>query len=369
MSLHIIIISFTASSFPYTAAWLVTLPCHPHLQVSTAFQNLYDNWDGLLDAWGDMWGEVARVFKDDKHILGVELINEPWAGDIIKNPLLMVPGVADKKNLQPAYEKLNAAIRAVDPSVLIFFEGVTWGHPGFDRVPGGPMDSDRSVLAYHHYEYPAGPRKGNTSDTDIVARIADGKRLSSGLFLTEFAEAGGPGGDIWDAVTGACDKHGQSWASWEYKTFCRDDPAPFAQCGSFGCCKTGFGGHMFGNGSTLQPKEAAAKLARTYAWAVAGELVTAGFDPTTHVYSLTYAPDPSILLPTSIYASEQYHYPGGLDVVITPPGSAIWIRVPNGVEVALSPDQPAGPPARITVKIYPVDPNHPVHPHKGGGGG
>jgi hypothetical protein len=37
---------------------------------STAFQNLYDNVDGLLDAWAAYWAEIARTFQGDKHVLG-----------------------------------------------------------------------------------------------------------------------------------------------------------------------------------------------------------------------------------------------------------------------------------------------------------
>ena len=276
----------------------------PVWQVGTAFQAIYDNTDGLLDAWGAMWAVVTQVFKNDTHILGMELINEPWAGDVIKDPALLAPGVADRKSLQPAYEKLSHAIHDVDDTRIIFFEGVTWGHVGFDRVPGGPPYSDRSVLAYHHYEIPAGPRMWNTSYSEIEKRIADSQRLKSGLFLSEFAEAGGPGGDIWDMLTGACDRHGQSWASWEYKTFCKDDAdQETSQCGSFGCCRTGFGGHMWLNASDFPYDLAMSKLARTYATAIAGEMITSYFDAKTSIYTLAFAPNISCVLPTVIYTS------------------------------------------------------------------
>lgn len=51
---------------------------------------------------------------------------------------------------------LNAAIRAVDDSTLIFFAGVTWDDfgVGMDHPPGGSDYADRSVLAYHYYTPP-----------------------------------------------------------------------------------------------------------------------------------------------------------------------------------------------------------------------
>ena len=36
----------------------------------------------------------------------------------------------DRINLQPAYDRVNTAVREVDDEVLIFFAGVTWGDTG-----------------------------------------------------------------------------------------------------------------------------------------------------------------------------------------------------------------------------------------------
>jgi endoglycosylceramidase len=56
-----------------------------------------------------------------------EFINEPWAGNYIADPFLLLPGVAGSKNLQPLYDKLSKMIRSVDNKTLIFYEPVTWG--------------------------------------------------------------------------------------------------------------------------------------------------------------------------------------------------------------------------------------------------
>ena len=50
--------------------------------VCAAFQNFYNNTDGLTDAWADFWKKTAAEFKDVNSVIGYELINEPWAGDI-----------------------------------------------------------------------------------------------------------------------------------------------------------------------------------------------------------------------------------------------------------------------------------------------
>ncbi|CAD7935306.1 unnamed protein product, partial [Amoebophrya sp. A25] len=104
----------------------------------------------------------ARSNKGDAAVLGVELINEPFAGNIYSSPLRAVPRFTDGWNLQPAYDVVLAAhIRAVDPEALIFFAGVTWAdvhdhaaYSGFSHTPDGNQFRDRSVLAHHYYAPP-----------------------------------------------------------------------------------------------------------------------------------------------------------------------------------------------------------------------
>ena len=92
--------------------------------LSESVGRLYDNYEGLLDQFALFWGEVARNFAGsknwnllhslshrwmhlnftDEHVLGYEIMNEPWCGDVYEDPTLLVPGVADRRYLQPMYE-------------------------------------------------------------------------------------------------------------------------------------------------------------------------------------------------------------------------------------------------------------------------
>lgn len=45
--------------------------------MSNAFQELYDNTNGLQDAFIGYWQAVVSVFKNNPYVLGFELINEP----------------------------------------------------------------------------------------------------------------------------------------------------------------------------------------------------------------------------------------------------------------------------------------------------
>ena len=64
------------------------------------------------------------------------------------DPLLMVPGVADRENLEPMYNNLNTAIRQVDNKHIIWFESVTWD----DFIPVG-MSYDCDPVVFHHKDY------------------------------------------------------------------------------------------------------------------------------------------------------------------------------------------------------------------------
>jgi endoglycosylceramidase len=89
-----------------------------------AYQDLYDNHEGMLDDMVGFWGRAAAELAATPGILGFELINEPFAGDFYKDPLIMAPGVAGRRNLQKMHDAVAAAIRKVDAAHLIFYEPV-----------------------------------------------------------------------------------------------------------------------------------------------------------------------------------------------------------------------------------------------------
>merc|ERR1712023_341452 len=88
-------------------------------EAAQAYQALWDDWNGIGDAWAKMWAKVAARFRGRPEILGIELMNEPFAGDFYHNPLMMVPWPdplsADRVNLQPAYDRVAVQVRKVDP--------------------------------------------------------------------------------------------------------------------------------------------------------------------------------------------------------------------------------------------------------------
>lgn len=76
-------------------------------EVGAGFQCLYDNVDNLWDAFAGYWVAIASRFKSFNNVLGYELMNEPWAGDVYKNPKSLLPHFAEQQYLQPLYQHLH----------------------------------------------------------------------------------------------------------------------------------------------------------------------------------------------------------------------------------------------------------------------
>ncbi|KAL3693190.1 hypothetical protein R1sor_006841 [Riccia sorocarpa] len=319
--------------------------------VSRAFQDLYENKSSLGDSLAQYWRIVAEAFKDEPGVMGYELMNEPWPGDIFRDPLLLLPGVADLKNLVGFYDKLQAAIRSVDAGKLLFFETITFDNllSGFRGVPGGPQWKNMSVLSYHYYTPP-----NFSVNQAFIERKKESKRLGCGSMLTEFfvstyrkkvlelsrmLEKGftlSAGDGVFEAksfadefgqlltlaegesmqsdnsvdgVLAAADAHVQSWIGWEYKAFYNKTGSVVEQS-------------LFGVDGELNTV-LAKKLARTYPRAVSGYTRTFSFDPTTSSFFLSYVAgskcfgvDCEVSAPTEIFFHRDFYYKEGLSVEV-----------------------------------------------------
>jgi len=95
-------------------------------------QGFYNNRFGAVDKLAKVWAMIAKEFKDVPNILGYNILNEPWAGNVYRDGSLVLPGEVMRKNLSPLYEKVNTGIREVDQDTLLFWEPPTWSHWGFN---------------------------------------------------------------------------------------------------------------------------------------------------------------------------------------------------------------------------------------------
>ena len=172
------------------------------------------------------------------------------------------------------------------------------------------------------------------------------------IFLTETASGHGGGTNLFDAA----DQRLQSWAYWEYKSFCREDnnsQVSQSQNGVYGACKTGIGPGSY--------------IWRTFAEAVAGNATSVYYNTSSRLFKLQYKIDPRIVLPTVIRLSPPQNYPAGFAVDITP-ASVARAHVPTGnksrggtvLEVHATALARHGEPVTVTIAPNPL-PN-PVYP-------
>lgn len=266
--------------------------------VSHGFQLLYGK---LSDKFVEYWRFVASYFSNKTNVIGYEIINEPWAGNVFFYPYLLWPTNADRYNLQRFYDKVADGIIDIDKNHLILFQSVTWSifGTGFTHVPG--KNNSKGVLSYHAYFPP------NFSTKYIFhARNKDMKRLKCGGILTEFSVGSGnisKKNEIENALdlVKQADENIQSWFIWEYKKFV---PITGSNYGFF-----------FPNGSYT---EAHTLFSRPYAQAVAGRIEIMKIDTKNKIFNLSFIPDYSIKEPTIIYINNELYYPYGYILSVEP---------------------------------------------------
>jgi endoglycosylceramidase len=277
-----------------------------------AFQSLYTNGPtlttptGMRDAFVQYWTAVARAFRSVDGVIGYELINEPWAGDTIGDPLLLIPGVADNVNLEPFYGVVATAVNASDPNRAIFFESVTWDDfipVGFNSTPAGLANT---VLSFHFYI----PPQFTVAD-QFAQRAADAQRLGAGLFLTEFDIGNSGNLSAMVETLDYVDQYRTHFMGWEYKSFVRI---------------TGWGESIYNEELGTFNDPVRLILSRTYPHFVAGRAQSIVFDNQTSAFSLTYTPQATVPagLPTEIYVNLQLRYPNGVNVAVSPANGTTW---------------------------------------------
>lgn len=285
------------------------------LDASRAYQDLYDNNNGLKYKFINFWKIIAKHFQNCSNCIGYELMNEPWAGDIFKYPWLLIPKKADLYNLQPFYDDIIKEIRKIDNNHCILFESVTWDiyGVGFSYLPGN--DPNKTILSYHAYFPP-----NLFIETSFEIRTKDIERLNCGGFLTEFSYGSGNTGDKKDLnkaleLINIADKYLQSWAIWEYKEF-----FPI----------TGVNKGFFNKDGSLT--NTYYTISRPYAQAVNGKIITMKFNNVTKLFRLSYKPKFNNI-PSEIYINTKLHYPYGYVIDVMPKDSIYYKLMDNDKKV------------------------------------
>lgn len=77
-------------------------------EVASAFEALYANKDGLQDKLMNFWTELATHFNGNDNVIGYDILNEPWAANLYKEPdLFLHPSSFDATKLNAFNQRAN----------------------------------------------------------------------------------------------------------------------------------------------------------------------------------------------------------------------------------------------------------------------
>jgi endoglycosylceramidase len=270
---------------------------------------------GLVDHYARAWAHVANFFRGNPGVFGYEVLNEPWPGFLWEgcfDPVLGCP-LQDLK-LTAFYRRVVPAIRAADPTTLVFFqphvlfsEGI---HTDLAHVP-----DPHTGFSYHDY-----CAVESLLQKNFTCRLEDGVTLTnaslySDIFripalLTEF----GATNDLKNIaeVMHHADRHKVGWLEWAYTGNDKTSSSPTNQALVFDPSQPPTGGNV--NTAKL------AVLAAPYPQVVAGKPWYWSFWGGT--FRLSYSTE------RADHAGR--FYPGAQTLVSVPP-----IEYPNGYQVAV----------------------------------
>jgi len=303
-----------------------------------AFDALYKNVDGLQDAFVEYWDVTSKTLTSNPYVIGFDPLNEPYPGNTLRKPDLLLPGNFDRQRLAPMYARVFERYQKNDSESIMWFEPATFPdivsnfggiitEVGFEVPPGGEIGSSHHVLNDHTYccqlnrEVCASgePSTDKTQecydwhDKRIGTRDNDAKRLGLPLHITEFGACltEGPCTQEIRQVTEVSDKYLAGWGYWQFKNY--EDLTTSA-----GTASEGF----YNPDGSLQAWKVKA-LARTYLMFTQGTPVRNTFDMESASFEAEFRADTRIGHPTQIYYSAEYYYSNGIETEVIANGQVL----------------------------------------------
>jgi hypothetical protein len=84
---------------------------------------------------------MAGLFRDERAVVGYQLLSQPFVGNYYLSPSLLYPGENDARNLAAVYAFLSKKIRSVDNNHILFFSD-THALPLSPSLYSLPSDDD-----------------------------------------------------------------------------------------------------------------------------------------------------------------------------------------------------------------------------------
>lgn len=79
--------------------------------VGETFNHLYNTNHHLHKKFVAYWKKVASYLRGNPYVIAYELINEPFVGNAVRNPFLILPSVAERFKFQKFYDSVVSGIR------------------------------------------------------------------------------------------------------------------------------------------------------------------------------------------------------------------------------------------------------------------
>jgi endoglucanase len=151
-----------------------------------------------------IWTQVARRYRDNPAVAGYDLVNEPT-------------GTPNSDTLYVVTDRLYRAVRAADPTHLVFIED---GYTGIQYMPfPGPCGWTNVVYSTHYYDFKAksADDQANKSAEYIASVEKERQRRQVPFYVGEFGLEPGGKPETEAALIKAMDDQGMSWSQWTYK--------------------------------------------------------------------------------------------------------------------------------------------------------
>lgn len=272
--------------------------------VIAAFLNFwrYSAYKDLQDHYILCWKKIAARFKDNPNVIGYDMMNEPYGGDLVST----ISGQFEKTHLTNFYNRLIPAIRSVDNEKYIFFEpksvGVTFGwSAGLPKINDCRKGNAKLVYAPHLYPFGLHEQQDYSllDEANIALwrneRTKDLQLQGTSMLVGEFGvspDSQGFDQYLTDALT-MMDDFKSHWSYWSND---RGGWSPL---------------NADGTETPIMPH-----LVRPYPRAVAGKIIAYHFDVDTKKFWVKFKSNTDIGAPTEIFIPQR-HYPNGWELHVS----------------------------------------------------
>lgn len=262
----------------------------------------YSKHKDLQDHYINMWKFVAERFKSNPRVIGYDLMNEPWAGDLVK---AFVTGAFERDQLTAFYNRIIPELRKVETQKYIFFEPtpapVTFGVPSHLKKINDAIPNNKLVYAPHLYPY--NTHEGGPYNASDKKNVKDWHRERK----KEVAFHGG--------VPLLCGEFGLSPSCVDYDVYLKEVGQIFDEnLWHWAYWSNDNGGwspiHHDGTETNILQH-----LVRAYPKATAGRIRSFSYEPDEKIFTMSFVSNPKLGQPTEIFIPKR-HFESGFDIIV-----------------------------------------------------